>query len=53
MSNEMRAILAAVLYHEREKVASPDAAFDREVAAFMDRLDARAFDDAKTTGDAP
>jgi hypothetical protein len=53
MSNEMRAILAAVLYHEREKVGPPDAAFDLSVAAFMDRLDARAAGDTPQTGDAP
>ena len=45
----MRRILAQVLYFEREKVAPADAAFDREVAAFMDRLDARtARDDEET-----
>jgi hypothetical protein len=43
MSDEMRRILAQVLYHEREdKVGPADEAFDRSVAAFMDRLDARA-----------
>ena len=44
MSDELRSILAAVLYHEREKVAPPDAAFDLEVAAFFDRLDERSAD---------
>ena len=47
MSEEMRRILAQVLYFEREKVAPPDAAFDREVAAFMSRLDARAAGDTQ------
>ncbi len=41
MDDEMRRILAQVLYFEREKVAPADQAFDLEVAAFMDRLDQR------------
>ena len=45
MSDEMRRILAQVLYFEREKVAPPDSAFDLEVAAFFDRLDDRAAGD--------
>ena len=49
MSEEMRRILAQVLYFEREKVAPPDAAFDREVAAFMARLDGRAAGDTEET----
>ena len=49
MSEEMRRILAAVLYAEREKVAPPDAAFDLEVAAFMARLDGRAAGDVEET----
>jgi hypothetical protein len=50
MSNEMRAILASVLYFEREsKVAPADTAFDLEVAAFFDRLDARAVGDDEET----
>ena len=47
MSEEMRRILAAVLYDARALVAPPDAAFDREVAAFMARLDARAAGDTQ------
>lgn len=49
MSDEMRRILAQVLYFEREKVAPPDPAFDLEVAAFFDRLDARAAGDSQET----
>lgn len=47
MDVEMRRILAQVLYFEREKVAPPDAAFDTEVARFLDRMDARSAGDAK------
>ena len=49
MSEEMRRILAQVLYFEREKVAPPDTAFDLEVAAFMARLDGRAAQDIEET----
>jgi hypothetical protein len=49
MSEEMRRILAQVLYFEREKVAPPDPTFDLEVAAFMARLDGRAAQDIEET----
>jgi hypothetical protein len=48
MSEDMRRILAGVLYDARALVAPPDAAFDLEVAAFVARLDGRAADDVET-----
>ena len=49
MSEDMRRILAQVLYFEREKVGPPDTQFDVQVAQFLDRLDSRAVGNGETS----